>query len=224
VGRTVEPSNHAWGPATLSTMLHPAPTEAELPTVPPAYRCLGPGGRAAVKRSGRRRLGKEAFYRKYFGAVWRTALRLLRSRTEAEDVVQDSFAIALDEVGKLRDPSALRVWLLRITVHQVHRRFRKRRLRRWLGPRPRARPSQSRQARSSRNQRGGRRRARAARPRIACLPESERTAWILRHVEGYELREVAVACNCSLATAKRRLGAAAAEVAKSVDFAEDGHG
>jgi len=44
------------------------------------------------------------------------------------------------------------------------------------------------------------------------MPASERTAWTLRHVEGYKLEEVAAACGCSLATAKRRLGAASARV------------
>ncbi len=167
---------------------------------------------------------KEAFYRKYFGAVWRTALRLLRSRTEAEDVLQDSFAIALEQVGKLREPAALGVWLLRITVHQVHRRFRQRRLRRWLGlDRGLDQFGLDQHARAGTSAEVSLELRRLDRV-LARLPESERTAWILRHVEGYQLGEVAAACNCSLATTKRRLRAAAAEITKSVDFAEDGHG
>jgi RNA polymerase sigma-70 factor (ECF subfamily) len=37
---------------------------------------------------------------------------------------------------------------------------------------------------------------------------SVRIAWTLRMVEGLELAEVASACGCSLATAKRRIAAA----------------
>lgn len=44
------------------------------------------------------------------------------------------------------------------------------------------------------------------------MPAAERTAWTLRHVEGYKLDEVATACDCSLATAKRRLDAAHAKI------------
>jgi RNA polymerase sigma-70 factor (ECF subfamily) len=33
-------------------------------------------------------------------------------------------------------------------------------------------------------------------------------AWTLRHVEGESLEEVAVLCDCSLATAKRRIASA----------------
>ncbi len=167
---------------------------------------------------------KDALYRKYFGAVWSTALRLLQNRTEAEDVVQDSFATVLEEVHKLRDPTALRVWLLRITVHQVHRRFRKRRLRRWLGlDRGLDHVTLDQHARAGTSAEVSLELARLDRV-LARLPASQRTAWILRHVEGYQLAEVALACRCSLATAKRRLSAAAAEVEKSVDFAEDDHG
>jgi RNA polymerase sigma-70 factor (ECF subfamily) len=40
------------------------------------------------------------------------------------------------------------------------------------------------------------------------VPTQPRIAWILRFVEDYRLDEVADACGCSLATAKRRIAAA----------------
>ena len=43
---------------------------------------------------------------------------------------------------------------------------------------------------------------------LARLPQKPRTAWILRHVVGCSLEEVAAACDCSLTTIKRRLGEA----------------
>ena len=40
------------------------------------------------------------------------------------------------------------------------------------------------------------------------LPARERVAWTLRHVEGESLEQVALLCDCSLATAKRRIASA----------------
>jgi RNA polymerase sigma-70 factor, ECF subfamily len=48
----------------------------------------------------------------------------------------------------------------------------------------------------------------------------ERFAWILRYVDGHTLEEVASACGCSLATAKRRLSGAQTLVRRAVDDAE----
>jgi RNA polymerase sigma-70 factor (ECF subfamily) len=41
------------------------------------------------------------------------------------------------------------------------------------------------------------------------MPTNERVAWALRYVEGEPLESVAVLSGCSLATAKRRIAAAA---------------
>src|SRR4051812_11878488 len=74
------------------------------------------------------RAAEEALYRRHAQAVAVTATRLLRSHHDAQDVLQDTFIIALGEIEGLRDPAAVRAWLLQIAVRQVHRRFRRRRL------------------------------------------------------------------------------------------------
>jgi RNA polymerase sigma-70 factor (ECF subfamily) len=51
---------------------------------------------------------------------------------------------------------------------------------------------------------------------LARMPPAERIAWVLRHVEGETLEDVARACGCSLATAKRRIAAAEARLAEHV--------
>jgi RNA polymerase sigma-70 factor (ECF subfamily) len=58
---------------------------------------------------------------------------------------------------------------------------------------------------------------------LARLPVEERAAWILRHVDGYQLEEVAALCKCSLATAKRRIATADARVRASVELQEVEH-
>src|SRR5262245_58936735 len=76
---------------------------------------------------------QEAIVRRHLVAVGGTVERLLGRAHEAEDIVQDTFAAALEELADLREPSALRGWLMQIAVRKVHRRFRRRRLMRLLG-------------------------------------------------------------------------------------------
>ena len=160
------------------------------------------------------RWAQEMLFRRHAPSVFGTATRLLGDRSRAEDVVQDAFVIALESLGDLRNPAAFRGWILRIAVSQVHRIFRKERVVRLF------RGSDSPPAFTA----------------LACataspetlvelellgralrrLPAKDRLAWMLRHVEGFELREVATACNCSLATAKRRIAAADARVRRHV--------
>src|SRR5262245_16808433 len=61
-------------------------------------------------------------YHLHVQSVNAVAVRLLGRGAEAEDVVQDAFISALSRLGQLRDGTLFRAWLLRITVHEVHRR------------------------------------------------------------------------------------------------------
>lgn len=163
---------------------------------------------------------KEALYRRYVRLVWTTALRLVGNRADAQDVVQDTFVEALRDLPALRSSTALRPWLVRIAVHQSHRRFRRRKLLRRLGLDrsiddapldalvdahvPAEFQSELRIVESA--LRGG--------------DDADRTVWVLRHVEGYSLEEVAAACACSLATTKRRLSRAQRLVQRALQEAD----
>jgi len=163
---------------------------------------------------------REALYRKYFGTLWNAALRLLGNRTDAEDVVQDTFLTAFHDMHALRDTNALGAWLLQIAVHQAHRRFRHRRLLRMLGlDRGNDDATLDRLAHEG------------ADPETCAelgrldwllrdLPGPQRIAWMLRRVQGCSLEETAAACGCSLATAKRRIRAADEKIRKHLDFEE----
>jgi RNA polymerase sigma-70 factor (ECF subfamily) len=155
---------------------------------------------------------QEALYRRYVRLVWSTALRLMSSTADAEDVVQDTFTEALRDAKALRQGESLRPWLVQITVHQAHRRFRKRALLRRLGLdrsfddatlAELVHPGAPAEVHAE---------LRRVDRALAGLPADERFAWILRHVEGYGLDEVAAALGCSLATVKRRIGRATARV------------
>lgn len=151
---------------------------------------------------------EEVVYRRHAPAVLQVARRLLANGAEAEDVTQDTFVTAFEIWNQLRDPPRLKQWLLRIAVRKVHRVFRRRRLLRALG-------IGSREDTDSLEQWAHSQASAEVRTELALLDKSLctlapalRIAWMLRHVEGLSLDEVAYECSCSLATAKRRIAAA----------------
>src|SRR5687768_12658367 len=60
------------------------------------------------------------------------AYLILRNRADAEDVLMDTLLTALDRGSSLRDPSAMRQWLLRIATNQALSRRRRFGRVRWL--------------------------------------------------------------------------------------------
>jgi len=155
---------------------------------------------------------EEILYRIHVRAVSALASRLLGRSHEAEDVVQDAFLTALARLAQLRDGGLFRAWLLRITVHEVHRRYRRRRLLSTLGMD--GEHDDAKLSALALPTLGADQRAELAALDRALLrlPAKERVAWMLRHVEGQELTEVASACDTSLATIKRWLARAEAHV------------
>ncbi len=159
---------------------------------------------------------EEALYRRYAELVIGTAKRLLGNADDAADVAQDSFLTAFQKIGTLRDASTFKTWLMMIAIRNVHRRFRRRRLLRWLGMddleegalEALASEDAPLEVRADLSMLG---------TVLSKMPPSLRLPWMLRHVEGHELTEVAALCSCSLATAKRRIVLAESRVARRFD-------
>jgi RNA polymerase sigma-70 factor (ECF subfamily) len=151
---------------------------------------------------------KEALYRRYVKLVWTTALHMVGNRADAQDVVQDTFVEALRDLPALRQHAALRPWLLRISVHQAHRRFRRRKLFRRLGLDRSIDDAPLEQLLHRGATAEQQLELRVVDRALEGASVGERFAWILRYVDGHSLEEVADACGCSLATAKRRLSSA----------------
>jgi RNA polymerase sigma-70 factor (ECF subfamily) len=170
------------------------------------------------------RWAQEAFYRKYVALVWGVSLRLMGNRADAEDVVQDTFAAALRDAKQMRDRGVIRGWLMSVTVHQAHRRFRRRRLLRKFGL-DRSEDLATLDTIASRDTNPEQvAELRKLGELLATLPARRRIAWTLRFVEGCSLEEVAEYCACSLATAKRDIVAAQAviEVHVAIDLGVNG--
>jgi RNA polymerase sigma-70 factor, ECF subfamily len=162
--------------------------------------------RAWAKALSRRDEGAAvAFFDEYVLLVERTISRILGADADIADATQDVFIRCLQSVHRLKDPQAMTQWVIQIAVCTASDWVRRRHRRRWLtfhDPTDIAKypifaaDSASRDA------------LRATYAVLDQLTVEERTAFALRFIDGMELKEVALACGCSLATIKRRLGRA----------------
>jgi RNA polymerase sigma-70 factor, ECF subfamily len=144
----------------------------------------------------------DQLFREHAAVVARVATSILGSSDDIKDLVQDVFLDACQDWRAIRDPSAVRAWLLSCTAHRSFRVLRRRKLRRLLGldqaidheevPAPSAPPE-----------------ARATLIRIYQTLDGtaprDRVAWVLHRMHGETLEAAAAICGCSLATVKRRV-------------------
>lgn len=161
------------------------------------------------------RAAQRLLYLQHVQSVNALAVRLLGRSAEAEDVVQDTFVTAFTRIHQLREGALFRAWLLRIAVREVHRRFRRQRLLAalGLGRRAASEPDASLEQLAAPGLPAEARAELRLLDRVLTrLPARERVAWMLRHIEGLELTEVASACDTSLATIKRWLTRAEQQV------------
>ncbi len=146
-----------------------------------------------------------AFFDEYVAVVERTISRILGTDADSADATQDAFIRCLQSVHRLKDPQAMTQWVIQIAVCTASDWVRRRHRRRWLtfhDPSDIAKFSTAGLDSASTD---------ALSATYAVLDQltvDERAAFALRFIDGMELKEVAVACSCSLATVKRRLARA----------------
>lgn len=150
-------------------------------------------------------LDLSATFRRYAPYVAAVAHRLLGRDEEVDDTVQEVFLAATRGLASVRDPAAVKGWLARVTVRIAHRRLRSRRLFRFLGFDQLGREWTIVDSSASPEHKAF---VAAVYDALDQLPAAQRIAWLLRHVEGERLEDVASMTGCSLATAKRRIAAA----------------
>jgi RNA polymerase sigma-70 factor (ECF subfamily) len=152
-----------------------------------------------------------ALYDQYHSLVERTLVRILGFDSELADTVQETFIRALGSTRLLRDPKALPSWMIRISVctasDLIRRRKRSRLFHLFSEPEEVA-GAASAVVFEAESDLETRRALVAAQAVLNGLPLDERMAFSLRRLEGMELKDVAHACGCSLATIKRRLARA----------------
>jgi RNA polymerase sigma-70 factor (ECF subfamily) len=155
----------------------------------------------AAVRAGRAD-ARDEIVRRCVPDVERILYRVLGPDPEMEDVAHDVFVAALAALGQLRNPEALRSWLVGIAIRKARKLIARRRRWRFLRSVPPGElPEQEAPALSAEVRDALRSTYRI----LAELPTDDRIAFALRQVEGMELTAVAEATEVSLATAKRRI-------------------
>jgi len=162
------------------------------------------------------RWGREMLYRRHAGRLLALSTRLLGNRGDAEEIVQDTFVTGFAQLSALREPAAVGGWLGQIAVSLVRRRIRRARLLRRLGL-DRGADDATLESLGDPGLTPEQRTDLALVDRaLQDVSAACRIAWMLRRVEGLPLGDVAALCDCSLATAKRRIGEADRRVATHV--------
>jgi RNA polymerase sigma-70 factor (ECF subfamily) len=144
-----------------------------------------------------------ALWDKYATLVRGLLRRVLGPCADVDDLVQDAFIGLARTLPGLRDPDALRSFVVGTALRVARSELRRRRVRRCLSLTPTGVLPETAQEGASNPE------ARRAVTRLYevldSIDDRSRMAFVLRHIEGYELTEVARALGCALATAKRVL-------------------
>jgi RNA polymerase sigma-70 factor (ECF subfamily) len=155
----------------------------------------------------------EGLIRQYERMVLLTSLRLLGNLEDAKDASQDVFLKLYRNLGKVESESNLPAWLYRVTVNVCHDIGRKRRPSVPMEdvPEPAAEGDDPQESVTVAE------RQRVLRMSLRMLSETERTALVLRDLEGLSTGEVARVLGSSEATVRSQISKARV---KMKDFVE----
>lgn len=167
----------------------------------------------------------EELFRLFQGTVYNTALQLLGNPEDAEDVTQDAFLRAWEQLPQLTAPEAFRNWLLTITVNLCRSHFRK------ASP-----PTESLDAPLEGDDAEEeptreiadegvdaetivlqRETARLVRRAVAELPLAFREVIVLHYFEGLELADIAKILRVPIGTVKSRLARAREQLRRKLE-------
>jgi RNA polymerase sigma-70 factor (ECF subfamily) len=151
-----------------------------------------------------------ALYARHARYIAGVVYRLLGDDSDLDDVVQDTFVDAALGLGALEDPSSLRRWLVVVAVRKVKALLSRRRRGRWF----RMSLEQVAPMASNPTDRGSVDELYDALDRI---PDKLRLPWVLSRIADEALPDVAVMCETSLATVKRRIAEAEQRLKRRLD-------
>jgi RNA polymerase sigma-70 factor (ECF subfamily) len=142
---------------------------------------------------------------RYGSDVERVLYRILGPDADIPDLLQDVFVVGLTSLHQLKNPDALKSWLIGIAIRKARKLIAKRRRWRFIqvlpsgslpeGEAPFA-PAEVSEA------------LRCTYAILEQLPADERVVFTLRQIDGMELTAIAEACETSLSTVKRRFARA----------------
>jgi RNA polymerase sigma-70 factor (ECF subfamily) len=158
----------------------------------------------AALRAGREG-AREEIVRRCTPDVERVLYRVLGPDSEIEDVAHDVFMVAFTSLDQLRQPQALRSWLVGIAIRKVKKLLRRRRRWRFVSD---LAPGELPEHEASVAPAEVSEALRSTYRIFARIPVDDRVAFALRTVGEMDLATVAEVTGVSLATAKRRISRA----------------
>ena len=151
----------------------------------------------------------DSIVRRWEGRVYSLAWRMLGSREDAQDIVQETFLSVFRAIRNLRDPGSFATWIYQIALNHCRARRRSRASELQSG---KYTPDQDGSGESVLSnvpavERGAEKLETVdiIRKALAGLSEDHRTAIVLKEYLGLSLEELASVMDCPLSTAKSRL-------------------
>jgi RNA polymerase sigma-70 factor (ECF subfamily) len=154
----------------------------------------------------------DALYVQHGERVWRLCVRMTGNQTEAEDLSQEVWLAVFQKIGGFRCESAFSTWLYRVTVNAYLQRRRQAPPEDVISPDEMATDQRS----SSEEHLAANERAARLRAAVAALPETLRSALLLRVNEELSYAAIAEVLGCTSAAAKMRIARARAMLAGAV--------
>lgn len=156
--------------------------------------------------------GAVQLFDRYYGHVRRVLLHVLGPDAELTDLVQEVFISAMSSIERLREPAALKSWIGAIAVHTARRRLRDRKRSRLFLLFPSDALPEKMDTRVAEPEVGEA--ARAVYRVLDSLSTEDRLVFALRFIDSREIAEIAVVCESSASTVKRRLARATQRFAR----------
>jgi RNA polymerase sigma-70 factor (ECF subfamily) len=151
-----------------------------------------------------------AFYDSFAPYVLSVLRKLMGHDRDLDDLLQEVFARALENIEQVRDPSKLKFWLRSLAVFTAQSTLKRRRWLNWLplGNREDSDDVDVAPFPATTDALAERMLLRRVQTILDHMSVNDRVPFCLRVLEGLELTEVAEACGVSLSTAKRRIAQA----------------
>ncbi len=157
----------------------------------------------------------DALVRRHEGRIFSLALRIVRQRQDAEEVVQQTFLSVVEKLAEFREEARFATWLMRIATNHALALLRKRAVRRTVpladdrreeGYDQLPHPEYIAQWRETPEQIAGRREIQhLLAAALDQLDEKYRLVFLLRDVEGLSIDETAQTLDISVSNVKIRL-------------------
>jgi RNA polymerase sigma-70 factor (ECF subfamily) len=153
-------------------------------------------------------------WNRYAPMVYRLLERAMGPSGEAEDLTQEVFLRIFSKMKTLRDATALRAFIYSSAIRMLKWQLRRKRVRRILRLSDTGQLPEHPAASADWEARQFLVRFYGVLDRLRA---DDRTAFVLKYLEGLRLDEMAVAMGASIATVKRRISRASKEVTRLVD-------